>query len=97
MDYGPAIACAFASQEGAEAVRLRNVILECMKSSPRDVYTRQCYEQAHAEAEYIQENRKPYDDSYGTLTSCVLIYLKYTSVLYRSFSLFVLPPDSLLI
>lgn len=34
MDYGPAIACAFASPELEEAQNLRNVVLQCMKNSP---------------------------------------------------------------
>jgi hypothetical protein len=36
MDYGPTIAAAFASPDNREVEALRDVIVSCMKNSPRD-------------------------------------------------------------
>ena len=37
MDYGPAIAAAFASNQAEETIAIRNAVLKCMENSPRHI------------------------------------------------------------
>jgi len=70
MDYGPAIACAFASQSIDEITAVRGATLQCMQSAPKDAQSWEQYERATSQAvtmQQTQNSEKPYSLSEGNI------------------------------